>query len=181
MFERLTRASRRVIMHAQNEARGFNHQYTGTEHVLLGLFHQASRAKAALEAAGVTYEMVYEEIEKWIGRGVLSDDDNQAPLNDAAREVLQRSIGEADQLDARDVEPAHLLLALLAVEDEEDRAKAILRALGLNLGQLRDGVLGRLRPADNESQAERLSLISQINEHAYAIKRLTDRLQALER
>ena len=70
MFERFTDRARRVIVLAQEEARGLNHNYIGTEHILLGLIHEGEGVAAkALESMGISLEAVRQEVEEIIGQG----------------------------------------------------------------------------------------------------------------
>ena len=91
MFERFTDRARRVVVLAQEEARGLNHNYIGTEHILLGLIHEGEGvARKALESLGISLEAVREQVQEIIGQG------QQAPTGTSrSRRAPRRSSSSA--------------------------------------------------------------------------------------
>jgi ATP-dependent Clp protease ATP-binding subunit ClpC len=117
MFERFTDRSRRVLVLAQEEARDLNHDFIGTEHILLGLIreHDGVAAKA-LDGAGVTYVVVREKIETITGPGADSSP-GSPPFTPRAKKVLERSLREALQFGHTYIGTEHLLLGLVRESD----------------------------------------------------------------
>jgi ATP-dependent Clp protease ATP-binding subunit ClpC len=139
MFERFTERARRVVVLAQEEARLLNHNYIGTEHILLGLIHEQNGVAArVLTAAGVTIEAARAQVESMIGRG------NQAPsghipFTPRAKKVLELSLREA--LDERRsyIGTEHILLGLL--REGHGVGAQILERLAGSASALREQVL----------------------------------------
>ena len=95
MFERFTDRARRVIVLAQEEAKMLNHNYIGTEHLLLGLIHEGDGVAAkALEALGISLEAVREQVEDMIGKGQQKPT-GHIPFTPRAKKVLELSLREA--------------------------------------------------------------------------------------
>lgn len=115
MFEKFTGSARRVLVHAQQEARLLNHGYIGTEHVLLGLFDPTSESHGVrgLQEAHVTQYAVRQEIEKITGCG---DDapTGHIPFTSRAKKVLELSLQESNALGHQQINDDHILLALLS-------------------------------------------------------------------
>src|SRR5687767_7956601 len=113
MFERFTDRARRVVVLAQEEARMLDHNYIGTEHILLGLIHEGEGVAAtALEALGISLAEVRSDVESTIGRG------DQAPrvhipFTPRAKKVLELSLREALQLGHNYIGTEHILLGLV--------------------------------------------------------------------
>src|SRR5881396_3167082 len=98
MFERFTDRARRVVVLAQEEARLLNHNYIGTEHILLGLIHEGEGVAAkALESLGISLEAVRSQVEEIIGQGGSSPS-GHIPFTPRAKKVLELSLREALQL-----------------------------------------------------------------------------------
>ncbi len=112
MFERFTNQSRRVVVLAQEEARKLDHNYIGTEHILLGLLHEGKGAAAlALTSMGVTLEAGRSQVELIIGRG-KSEPSGHIPFTARAKKSLELSLREALQLGHNYIGTGHLLLGL---------------------------------------------------------------------
>ncbi|MDH3426387.1 MAG: NDP-hexose 4-ketoreductase, partial [Acidimicrobiia bacterium] len=98
MFERFTDRARRVVVLAQEEARLLNHNYIGTEHILLGLIHEGEGVAArALEGMGINLESVRSQVVEIIGQGAQSPS-GHIPFTPRAKKVLELSLREAIQL-----------------------------------------------------------------------------------
>ena len=98
MFERFTDRARRVIVLAQDEAKMLNHNYIGTEHILLGLIHEGEGVAAkALEQMGISLEAVREQVEEIIGHG-QNPPTGHIPFTPRAKKVLELSLREALQM-----------------------------------------------------------------------------------
>jgi len=135
MFERFTDRARRVVVLAQEEARLLNHNYIGTEHILLGLIHEGEGVAAkALEQMGVSLEAVRAQVEETIGQG-QSAPSGHIPFTPRAKKVLELSLREALQLGHNYIGTEHLLLGL--VREGEGIAAGVLESLGVNLEKVR--------------------------------------------
>lgn len=98
MFERFTDRARRVVVLAQEEARMLNHNYIGTEHILLGLIHEGEGVAAkSLESLGISLEGVRSQVEEIIGQGQQAPS-GHIPFTPRAKKVLELSLREALQL-----------------------------------------------------------------------------------
>jgi len=153
LFGRFTDRARRVVVLAQEEARMFNHNYIGTEHILLGLIHEGEGiAYKALESLGVSLEFVRDEIEKFIGLGQQVPS-GHIPFTPRAKKVLELSAPEALRLGQNYIGTEHILLGLVR-EGEQDGgvAAVILATLNVELTLVRQKVvelLGRLQDDQN--------------------------------
>jgi ATP-dependent Clp protease ATP-binding subunit ClpC len=139
VFERFTDRARRVIVYAQEEARLLNHDYVGTEHLLLGLVHDGQGVAAkALESLGIRLEAVRVQVEAIIGRGQhpLS---GHVPFTPRAKKVLELSLREAKQLGHNYIGTEHLLLGL--IREGEGVAAQVLLTLSGDLSRVRQQVL----------------------------------------
>jgi hypothetical protein len=133
MFERFSDASRRVILLARDEARGLDHRYVGTEHLLLGVLDAGdSPAADRLYDLGVTDEAVREGIEQWVGRGGTPSGDDIA-FSSRAKAAIEVALRTAER-HAAQVEPSHLLLGVL--NEHDSPACGILNALGVDVVKL---------------------------------------------
>lgn len=139
MFDRFTDRARRVLVLAADEARKLNHNYLGTEHLLLGLIGESEGIAAkALESLGVSPQETRAEIESIIGTG-HSAPLGQPPFTPRARRVLELSFKEALQLGHNYIGTEHILLGL--VREGEGVAAQVLLKLGLQPGTIRSAVL----------------------------------------
>jgi ATP-dependent Clp protease ATP-binding subunit ClpA len=158
MFERFTNQSRRVVVLAQEEARLLDHNYIGTEHLLLGLMRQGTgTAGTALAAAGVTLESARAEVENIIGQGTQAPS-GHIPFTSRAKKCLELSLREALQLGDNYIGTGHLLLGLLSTGDGV--GTQVLERLDADLGQLRDRVRAELEndPEAGEDPDETVSV-----------------------
>src|SRR5437870_521994 len=113
MFERFTDRARRVVVLAQEEARMLNHNYIGTEHILLGLIHEGEGVAAkALESLGISLEAVRSQVEEIIGQGQAAPT-GHIPFTPRAKKVLELSLREALQLGHNYIGTEHILLGLI--------------------------------------------------------------------
>jgi ATP-dependent Clp protease ATP-binding subunit ClpA len=139
MFERFTDRARRVVVLAQEEARMLDHNYIGTEHVLLGLIHEGEGVAAhALESLGISLEVVRGQVEEIIGRGV-SAPTGHIPFTPRAKKVLELSLREAMQLSHDYIGTEHLLLGL--IREGEGVGAQVLVKLGADLNRARQQVI----------------------------------------
>ena len=139
MFERFTDRARRVIVLAQEEARGLKHNYIGTEHVLLGLIHEGEGVAAkALESLGISLDKVRAQVVEIIGEG-QQQDQSHIPFTPRAKRVLELSLREALQLGHNYIGTEHILLGL--IREGEGVAAQVLVKLGADLGKVRQTVI----------------------------------------
>src|SRR5512138_1712133 len=139
MFERFTDRARRVVVLAQEEARMLNHNYIGTEHILLGLIHEGEGVAAkALESLGISLEAVRQQVEEIIGQGGSSPS-GHIPFTPRAKKVLELSLREALQLGHNYIGTEHILLGL--IREGEGVAAQVLVKLGADLNRVRQQVI----------------------------------------
>jgi ATP-dependent Clp protease ATP-binding subunit ClpC len=139
LFERFTDRARRVVVLAQEEARLLNHNYIGTEHILLGLIHEGEGVAAkALESLGISLEKVRQQVEEIIGAG-QSPPSGHIPFTPRAKKVLELSLREALQLGHNYIGTEHILLGL--IREGEGVAAQVLVKLGADLGRVRQQVI----------------------------------------
>ena len=139
MFERFTDRARRVVVLAQEEARLLNHNYIGTEHILLGLIHEGEGVAAkALESLGISLEAVRAQVEEIIGHGG-SAPSGHIPFTPRAKKVLELSLREALQLGHNYIGTEHILLGL--IREGEGVAAQVLVKLGADLSRVRQQVI----------------------------------------
>jgi len=139
MFERFTDRARRVVVLAQEEARMLNHNYIGTEHILLGLIHEGEGVAAkALESLGISLEGVRSQVEEIIGQG-QSAPSGHIPFTPRAKKVLELSLREALQLGHNYIGTEHILLGL--IREGEGVAAQVLVKLGADLNRVRQQVI----------------------------------------
>jgi ATP-dependent Clp protease ATP-binding subunit ClpC len=153
MFERFTERARQVVVLAQDEARAFQHNYIGTEHILLGLLlEEEGIAARVLESFHVGLEEVRAQVALVIGQGdqVTS---GQIPFTPRAKRVLELSLQECIALGHNALGTEHLLLGL--VRENEGVAARILLHFGTDSESIRDGVLKMLSGESGEEVAQR--------------------------
>lgn len=139
MFERFTDRARRVVVLAQDEAKMLNHNYIGTEHLLLGLIHEGEGVAArALEQMGISLEAVREQVVEIIGHG-QSEPTGHIPFTPRAKKVLELSLREALQMSHPYIGTEHILLGL--IREGEGVAAQVLIKLGADLNRVRNTVL----------------------------------------
>jgi len=139
LFERFTDRARRVVVLAQEEARLLNHNYIGTEHILLGLIHEGEGVAAkGLESLGISLEAVRSQVEELIGQGASSPS-GHIPFTPRAKKVLELSLREALQLGHNYIGTEHILLGL--IREGEGVAAQVLVKLGADLSRVRQQVI----------------------------------------
>ena len=139
MFERFTDRARRVVVLAQEEARMLNHNYIGTEHILLGLIHEGEGLAAkALENLDISLAAVREQVTDIIGKG-QSAPTGHIPFTPRAKKVLEYSLREGLQLGHTYIGTEHILLGL--IREGEGVAAQVLVKLGADLNKVRQQVI----------------------------------------
>lgn len=140
MFNRFTERARKVIVYAKEEARRFNHDYIGTEHLLLGLVREGEGVAAAvLQKLGLDLETIRLEVEKLVQPGPQTQVLGDIPFTPRSKKALELSAEEARALGHNYIGTEHLLLGL--VKEGEGMAYRVLLNLGLDLGKLRNEVM----------------------------------------
>ncbi|MBF0122437.1 MAG: ATP-dependent Clp protease ATP-binding subunit [Candidatus Omnitrophica bacterium] len=156
MFNRFTERARKVIVFAKEEARRFNHDYIGTEHLLLGLIREGEGVAAAvLQKLGVDLESIRIEVEKLVQPGPQTQVVGDIPFTPRSKKALELAAEEARALGHNYIGTEHLLLGL--VKEGEGMAYRVLLNLGLDLGKLRNEVmelLGSGIPGFNQQQQQ---------------------------
>ncbi|BDS49596.1 ATP-dependent Clp protease ATP-binding subunit [Rhodoluna sp. KAS3] len=139
MFEKFTDKARRVVVLAQEEAKLLNHNYIGTEHILLGLIHEGEGVAAkALESLGINLDSVREQVQEIIGQGQQAPS-GHIPFTPRAKKVLELSLREALQLGHSYIGTEHLLLGL--IREGEGVAAQVLTKLGADTNRVRQQVI----------------------------------------
>ncbi|HEU4494959.1 MAG TPA: ATP-dependent Clp protease ATP-binding subunit, partial [Rubrobacteraceae bacterium] len=142
MFERFTERARKVVVLAQEEARHFNHNYIGTEHLLLGLLREDEGVAArALASLNVTLDEVREQVESIVGYGEEGTG-AQAPFTPRSKKVLELALREALQLGHNYIGTEHILLGL--VRESEGVAARVLSNLDIDPDKVRREVVRML-------------------------------------
>ncbi len=179
MFERFTDRARRVVVLAQDEARMLDHNYIGTEHILLGLIHEGhGLAAKALESLGISLAVVRQQVEEIIGRGQQQPPSGHIPFTPRAKKVLELSLREALQLGHTYIGTEHILLGL--IREGEGVAAQVLVSVGVDLNRARQQVIqliaGRAEPQDAAAIAAdlRAQLASVADRLAVIERRLRD-------
>ncbi len=148
MFERFTDRARRVVVLAQEEARLLNHNYIGTEHILLGLIHEGEGVAArALESMSISLESVRFQVVEIIGQGSQAPS-GHIPFTPRAKKVLELSLREALQLGHNYIGTEHILLGL--IREGEGVAAQVLQQLGADLPKVRQTVIQLLSGVQGE-------------------------------
>ena len=152
MFERFTDRARRVVVLAQEEARLLNHNYIGTEHILLGLIHEGEGVAArALEGLGINLESVRSQVGEIIGQGSQAPT-GHIPFTPRAKKVLELSLREALQLGHNYIGTEHILLGL--IREGEGVAAQVLQQLGAELHKVRQTVIQLLSGVQGDGGSE---------------------------
>ena len=181
MFERFTDRARRVVVLAQEEARMLNHNYIGTEHILLGLIHEGEGVAAkALESLGISLDAVRQQVEEIIGQGQQAPS-GHIPFTPRAKKVLELSLREALQLGHNYIGTEHILLGL--IREGDGVAAQVLVKLGADLNRVRQQVLQLLHgrsaeePVPARSAERELRLLPAVKTRLEAVEQ---RLTAIE-
>ncbi|MFH1191473.1 MAG: Clp protease N-terminal domain-containing protein, partial [Candidatus Omnitrophota bacterium] len=146
MFNRFTERARKVIILAKEEARRFNHDYIGTEHILLGLIREGEGVAAAvLQKLDVSLENIRIEIEKLVQPGPTTQIIGDIPFTPRAKKTLELAADEARSLGHNYIGTEHLLLGL--IREGEGVASQVLLNLGLDLNGVRNEIMGLLGSA----------------------------------
>jgi ATP-dependent Clp protease ATP-binding subunit ClpA len=181
MFERFTDRARRVVVLAQEEARTLNHNYIGTEHILLGLLREDEGVAAqALKALGISLETVRQQVEEIIGQGEQAPS-GHIPFTPRAKKVLELSLREALQLGHNYIGTEHILLGL--IREGHGVAAQVLVRLGAGLDRVRLQVVELVSAQESESETSRPFLSSRAWERTEVLKTLrviSARLEAIE-
>jgi ClpA/ClpB-like protein/UvrB/UvrC motif-containing protein len=139
MFQRFTDRARRVVVLAQEEARRLDHNYIGTEHILLGLIREGEGVAAkALESLGISLDPVRQQVEEIIGRGQEAPQ-GHVPFTPRAKKVLELSLRESKHLGHDYIGTEHILLGL--IREGDGVAAQVLVRLGADLNRVRQQVI----------------------------------------
>ena len=142
-FNRFTERARKVILLAKEEAKRFNHDYIGTEHILLGLVKEGEGVAAAvLTSLGLDSENIREEVEKLVQPGLGKAMSEDIPFTPRAKKVIELAMDEARNLGHNYIGTEHLLLGL--IREGDGVASQVLMNMGLDLKSVRDEVLNLL-------------------------------------
>jgi ATP-dependent Clp protease ATP-binding subunit ClpC len=145
MFEKFTDRARQAVVHAQEEASQLNHNYIGTEHILLGLIRDGDGVAAkALAAMGISLEAARQEVEAIIGRGT-EQPSAHIPFTPRSKKVLELAWGEAHELGHEHIGTGHILLGL--IREGDGVAAQVLVRRGIDLDRARQQVI-QLLPGD---------------------------------
>jgi ATP-dependent Clp protease ATP-binding subunit ClpC len=181
MFERFTDRARRVVVLAQDEARRLDHNYIGTEHILLGLIRESEGVAAkALESLGISLDAVRQQVEQIIGRGQQAPS-GHIPFTPRAKKVLELSLRESVQLGHTYIGTEHILLGL--IREGDGVAAQVLVKLGADLNRVRQQVIQLLHgrraeePVSAEAAAQELRLQPGVRIRLEAVEQ---RLAAIE-
>ncbi|MBX3475383.1 MAG: ATP-dependent Clp protease ATP-binding subunit [Planctomycetes bacterium] len=163
MFEQFTERARKVLGLARQEAQKFNHEYIGTEHILLGLILEGSGVAATvLRNMDVDLRKIRLEIEKLVQQGPqVMTAPSKLPFTPRAKRVIDLAKEEAASLNHEHVGTEHLLLGLL--RENEGIAAQVLMNLGVRLDEVREEVLELLSPDNNAGGAGKESDTSRRN------------------
>jgi ATP-dependent Clp protease ATP-binding subunit ClpA len=171
MFERFTDRARRVVVLAQEEARMLDHNYIGTEHILLGLVHEGDGLAArALTELDVSLDAVRDRVEAHIGRG-KQPPAGHIPFTPRAKKVLELSLKESLQLGHNHIGTEHILLGLM--REGDGVAGRVLEELGLSTNAVRQAVIRQIHGRGPESVATGLGQATTIE---FRLKRIESRL-----
>ena len=161
MFDRFTDRAKKVMSFARQEAQKFNHEYIGTEHILLGLVQEGSGVAAnVLKNMDIDLEKIRHEVEKIVKTGPSMVTMGQLPFTPRAKKVLELSMEEASALSHNYIGTEHLLLGL--IKESEGIAAQVLMNLNVKLEEVREEVLEFLGasddPADDDETGESMGV-----------------------
>jgi len=177
MFERFTERARRVVVHAQEEARDLNHSYIGTEHLLLGLMREPEGTAArALRDLDISQAGALTRVVEIIGRGSEAPS-GHIPFTPRAKKVLELSLREALQLSHNYIGTEHILLGL--IREGQGVAAKVLASLGGDLGRVRDKVIELAPAGTGEARAHAGSL--RVVGSSVQLEEIMDRLETIAR
>jgi len=143
MFNRFTERARKVVLLAKEEAKRFNHDYIGTEHILLGLVREGEGVAAAVLASmGLSADKIRIEVEKFVQPGPSTVISGDIPFTPRAKKVIELSMDEARNLGHNYIGTEHLLLGL--IREGEGVASQVLISMGLDLEKVRMEIMGLL-------------------------------------
>ena len=181
MFERFTDRARQAVALAQEEATRLDHNYIGTEHILLGLLHEGTGVAArALDSLEISLDAVRQQVEEIIGRGQQAPS-GHIPFTPRAKKVLELSLRESLQLGHTYIGTEHSLLGL--IREGDGVAAQILVKLGAELNRVRQQVVQLLHgrqekePMSARSTAGELRLLPAVKARLEAVEQ---RLAAVE-
>jgi len=184
MFERFTDRARRVVVLAQEEARMLNHNYIGTEHILLGLIHEGEGVAAkALESLGISLEAARQQVEEIIGQGQQAPS-GHIPFTPRAKRILELSLREALQLGHNYIGTEHILLGIVC--EGEGVAAQVLVRLGADSNRVRRQVIELssstgLEATLMEARASRIASPWRLTDVMDHLRSIEQRLAAIER
>jgi ATP-dependent Clp protease ATP-binding subunit ClpC len=183
MFERFTDRARRVVVLAQEEARMLNHNYIGTEHILLGLIHEGEGVAAkALESLGISLDAVRQQVEEIIGQGQQAPS-GHIPFTPRAKKVLELSLREARRLGHNYIGTEHILLGL--IHEGDGVGAQVLRGFGVDFNRARQQIIQLLHGWQEEEVplSESLAAASpgELDDLRDRLAAFTARLTAIER
>ncbi len=174
MFNRFTERARKVIVFAKEEARRFNHDYIGTEHLLLGLIREGEGVAAAvLQKLGLDLETIRIEVEKLVQPGPQTQVLGDIPFTPRSKKALELSAEEARALGHNYIGTEHLLLGL--IKEGEGMAYRVLLNLGLDLSKVRNEVmelLGSGVPGFNQQETQKSTKTPAIDAYGRSLNKL---------
>jgi ATP-dependent Clp protease ATP-binding subunit ClpA len=178
LFERFTDRARRVVVLAQEEARMLNHNYIGTEHILLGLIHEGEGVAArALESLSISLAEVRARVEEMIGQGQAAPT-GHIPFTPRAKKVLELSLRESLKLGHNYIGTEHILLGL--VREGEGVAAQVLVKLGAGMETVRRTVIEVLEDYTGEHVPEHpgssAASVMGLSPEAHSVIRLSNRI-----
>ena len=149
-FDRFNDRAKRVLALAQDEAIRLNHDYIGTEHLLLGLIREGEgEAARVLRSLGVEFSKARTAVEFVVGRGESGTSPSEITLSPRVKKAIELAVDEADALGHRQLGTEHLLLGL--VREGQGMASGVLESLGVSLEKVRHEVIAALAPQRGEA------------------------------